>query len=74
MIRYKVNILKKLNEKGYSSYKIRKEKLFSEATMTKFRNNDTSVTLSNIETICKLLDCQPGDILEYVPDEPDENK
>ncbi|MCH4191856.1 MAG: helix-turn-helix transcriptional regulator [Butyrivibrio sp.] len=28
-----------------------------------------AVRLSTLEAICKALDCQPGDILEYVPDE-----
>lgn len=25
-----------------------------------------------MDAICKALECQPGDILEYIPDEPDE--
>ena len=28
-----------------------------------------AVRLSTLEAICRALDCQPGDILEYVPDE-----
>ena len=28
-----------------------------------------AVRLSTLEAICKALNCQPGDILEYVPDE-----
>ena len=28
-----------------------------------------AVRLSTLENLCKALDCQPGDILEYVPDE-----
>ncbi len=28
------------------------------------------VRFSTLEKICKLLDCQPGDILEYVPESP----
>lgn len=28
-----------------------------------------AVRFSTLEAICKALDCQPGDILEYVPDE-----
>lgn len=28
-----------------------------------------AVRLSTLDAICKALDCQPGDILEYVPDE-----
>jgi len=27
------------------------------------------IRFSTLEAICKYLDCQPGDILEYVPDE-----
>jgi putative transcriptional regulator len=27
-----------------------------------------AVRFSTLEAICKALDCQPGDILEYVPD------
>jgi len=29
----------------------------------------THVNTSTIERLCALLDCQPGDIMEYVPDE-----
>jgi putative transcriptional regulator len=29
------------------------------------------VRFSTLEAICRYLDCQPGDILEYVPDETD---
>jgi len=28
-----------------------------------------AVRLSTLESICKALDCQPGDILEYKPDQ-----
>lgn len=64
-IKYKINIIEELKKAGYSSYKIRKEKLLSESTMQKFRNNEP-ISWDNISTICKLLNCQPGDIMEYV--------
>ena len=32
-------------------------------------NKARAVRFSTLEAICKALDCQPGDILEYVPDE-----
>lgn len=67
-IQYKINILDELKNNGFTTYRIRKEKLLSEGTIQKFRNNDTNVTLGNVEIICKLLDCQPSDIMEYVPD------
>jgi len=28
-----------------------------------------AIRFSTLEAICKALDCQPGDILEYVPDD-----
>ncbi|GAB2765693.1 helix-turn-helix transcriptional regulator [Rhabdobacter roseus] len=31
-----------------------------------------AIRFSTLETICSVLDCQPGDILEYVRDEPKE--
>ncbi len=31
-----------------------------------------AIRFSTLEAICKILDCQPGDILEYVPDENDD--
>lgn len=66
-ITYKVDILALLKEAGYSSYRIRKEKLMGEATLQKIRNNEP-VSWENIATICRLLNCQPGDLLEYVSD------
>lgn len=63
---YKMDILAALKDAGYSSYKIRKEKLLGEATLQKIRNGEL-VSWENISTICQLLKCQPGDIVEYVP-------
>lgn len=33
-----------------------------------------AVRLSTLNAICKALQCQPGDILEYVDDEEDESE
>lgn len=66
-LKYKFNILAALREKGYKSTKLRNEKILSESTMQKFRTGEI-VSTDNIERLCRLLDCQPGDILEYVPD------
>ena len=32
-------------------------------------NKAKAVRFTTLEAICKALDCQPGDILEYVPEE-----
>jgi putative transcriptional regulator len=31
-----------------------------------------AIRFTTLEAICKALDCQPGDILEYVPHEPND--
>ena len=72
MIRYKFNVLDAIKKRGITTYEIRTKKILSESTVAKLRNNDTTITVANIDTICKLLDCQPGDLLEYY--EPETNK
>ena len=66
-LKYKFDIIEALREKGYRSTRIRSEKILSESTMQKFRTGEM-VSTDNIERLCRLLDRQPGDILEYVPD------
>ena len=66
-IEYTFEILAKLKEAGYSTYKLRKDKILGEATIQKLRKGEL-VSWENISTICELLDCQPGDIIKYVPD------
>lgn len=63
-ITYKGDILKRLKEKGYNTNRIRKERIFSESTLQAFRSGQL-VSWKNIERLCDLLQCQPGDILEY---------
>lgn len=61
--------LKALMEvKGLTTYKIRKEKIISESTLQNIRN-EKRITTDAIASLCQALNCQPGDILEYVQDE-----
>ncbi len=42
------------------------------ANLSILKNNKAkAVRFSTLEAICRALDCQPGDILEYVPDGED---
>ncbi len=63
-IQYKVDILSELKKSGYSTYRLRKEKVFGEATIQKIRMGEP-ISWDNISTICHMLECQPGDILKY---------
>ena len=67
MIRYKIDVLQALKNAGYSTYKIRKQNLLFESTLTKIRKNEI-VNVDNLNILCKLLELQPGDILQYIPD------
>lgn len=43
------------------------------ANLSILKNNKAkAIRFTTLEAVCKALDCQPGDILEYVKDEPDE--
>lgn len=68
-MRYKFDVLAKLKDAGYSTYRIRQENLFNSSSVAKFKHGQTDISIKTVERICQLLDCQPGDILEYVPDE-----
>lgn len=67
-LRYKIDVLAALKEKGYNTNKIRTEGLLSQSTLQKFRNQQ-GISWENLETLCKLLDCQPGDLLVYAEDD-----
>ncbi|MDY5498466.1 MAG: helix-turn-helix transcriptional regulator [Anaerobutyricum sp.] len=32
-------------------------------------NNNVNVAVDTIAYLCEILDCQPGDIMEYIPPE-----
>ena len=66
-LQFKIDVLAALKEKGITTYQIRKEKLLSESTVQKLRAG-IGVSWENIETLCRLLDCQPYDLIEYVKD------
>ena len=69
-IKYKIDILAALKEKGYSQNRIRNEKLIGQSYLTQLRHGKL-VSWKVIEIICSLLNCQPGDIIEYIEPAPD---
>lgn len=71
-MKYKIDVLPALKSKGFNTNKLRQEKLLSESTIQKLRTG-TGVSWGNIETICELLECQPGDLLIFVPGENSDN-
>ena len=72
-IQYKIDIISGLKAAGYTTTKIRREKLIAESVLTQIRRNQL-ISWTNIAKICALLRCQPGDLLEYVHDEIDDTQ
>lgn len=67
-IRFKVDVLAVLASAGYSQNRIRREKLLGQATLTKLRAGGLP-SWHELDIICRLLGCQPGDLVEYVQEE-----
>lgn len=57
-----------MKEKGLTTYRIRQEKIITETTLQRLRRGE-SVTTDSICALCRALECQPGDLMEYVPEE-----
>ena len=73
MFSYKIDVLKELSKRGYTSTRMRKEKIMSEATMQNLRKGK-GITTDTINTICIILRCQPSDILEIEPTDEEKIK
>lgn len=58
------DILGLLLAHGWSTYRLRKEKVLPESTIARLRNNEP-ITTTTIDKICELCDCQPGDLMRY---------
>lgn len=57
-------LFEKLKQQGITTYRIRKDAIIPEGTLQKLRRNEC-VTTDTIGTLCELLNCQPGDLMEY---------
>lgn len=68
-LRWRVNVLELLKENGYSTYRIRKERIFAESSVQNFRHG-RQASWNDLETICRLTNKQPGKLIEFVKDDP----
>lgn len=64
MIVYKIDVMNALKNAGYSSYRLRKEKIMGESMMQHIRQGEL-MSWETLSKVCEMLNCQPGDILEY---------
>lgn len=66
MIIYK-DIMKKLEDAGYTTYRLRKEKLLGEAAIQRIRTGQ-SLSLATLDTVCRVTGLGIADLIEHVPD------
>lgn len=67
MFVYKIDVLEALKEAGYNTTRLRKEKLLGENAIQSLRRGEV-VGIIALEKICKLLNMQPGNVIQYVDD------
>ena len=65
MIEYKIDIIQELKNAGINTTVAKSSGVFGQATMKKFREGDTSISLDNLNRLCCILKKQPGDIISY---------
>ncbi len=66
MLEYKIDVIKELERVGVNTTKAKKTGIFGQATMKKFREKDTNISLVNLNRLCCVLEMQPRDIIKYV--------
>lgn len=67
MLKFKVDIMELLKKKGITTTEIRNKKLIGENALQDIRKGKVPGTKS-INALCGLLNKQPGQLLEWVPD------
>ena len=75
MISYK-KTFELLKEKNVSMYKMIKDKVIMPSSLQRMRvgtsPTNRGIDGKTIDSLCKYLGCQPGDLMEYVPDQEDQ--
>lgn len=71
MLEYKINVIKELENVGINTTVAKKTGIFAQVTMKKFKENDTNISLDNLNRLCCVLEMQPRDIIKYIETEKD---
>ena len=69
-LRWRLNPLQLLKDHGYTTYRMRKERLFSQSTIRKLRYEEP-ISWQELEKVCRCTGKSPGKLIEYVEDRPE---
>lgn len=64
MLKYKVDIFLKLKGKGYNQAVLQGKNIVGGASIVKINHGDM-IGIKELDKLCRLLDCQPGDLIYY---------
>ena len=67
------NLWKVMQERGVSQYALIKKYNVSPGQITRLKRNE-SVSTHTIECFCRIFNCQVGDIMESIPEKPQEKE
>ena len=62
------NLWKTMKKKGVTQYALIKKYNISPAQITRLKRNE-SVSTHTIDVFCRILDCEVGEIMRYIPDQ-----
>ncbi len=62
-------LLRLLKERGITTYFIRNAGIIGNATYKGLKDHTGGLSPIVLDRLCALLDVQPGELMEYVPDE-----
>lgn len=74
---YKIDILKELKECGYNTGYIRKNKIFPESTLQKFRSGNADISINTLFRVCQIINKDISEVIafkEYTKKEVEEEK
>lgn len=74
MLQYKIDIIPALNEIGINTTTAKKSGIFGQATMKKFKDGDTNISLEVLNRLCCVLEMQPRDLIKFVETDEDREK
>ena len=66
------DILGRLSRAGWSTYRLQNTGVISNGTIIQIRAG-RAITTTTLDVICRLLNCQPGDLISWRPDEKAED-
>lgn len=69
MLKFKINMADALERADFNSYTAKKTKLLSQNTLKKIKTENMDISLKAIDSLCQILDMQPGAFLKWEPDE-----